>query len=531
MKLSLTLGLAFAEVKDFYNVALHGCLIGRIWMARDRDPTRQSWDWLISLPMTLPESSKGTASSLDDAMSALRNELGRIIASTPGPRLQRAFDFALDLERMSPSTTRASSTPAPDKPISAVLADLQVEFAKYRQHEPAQPDPAPMALAPAQAQQVESDNAATADPADKAVVPVASPGEASSAGSVVHTPVRTSEAEDASGAPPVVETVPVAPVAPASVPLASAPAAAARNPPADLAEQAPAKPAVRQRAIKLSLSPLPATPKQSAAKSAPVIASPRAVPATVQRGHPVVVSRKPPVPPQAATPGPSQATVSVPPQAAAPAPPKTAAPSLPKAAALEVPQAAAASLPQAAADGSIAATNPPQKLPPVPANYSAKVKGQMSGARYVVTRQPSPAAAPPAAMAAPPAAAPPAPAVQPAAAAPPAARAKAITPADGIAAPRAEKWDHSIAKDDAALAQLLVKFTGSTSALAQVEHKFPADTSPAMPPAPGSVVRQSEGSPSPRKRPDPEALASAGLTDSSDAQNLSDIESLLARHA
>jgi hypothetical protein len=143
MKLSLDLSLAFPEIAEFYNVGFCGCPVGRVWLARDRAQTAQSWDWLISLPMTLPESSKGAAASLGDAMGALAAELARLIAATPVGRLQRAFDFAVDLERRTGPSPATGVAVNPS--LGAKLADLHAELAQSRGHQPPAVERAPAA--------------------------------------------------------------------------------------------------------------------------------------------------------------------------------------------------------------------------------------------------------------------------------------------------------------------------------------------------------------------------------------------------
>lgn len=94
MKLSLVVGLAWAEVENFYGVGYRGRLAGKIWLATDRLNEETPWEWHLCLPMTLPDHSKGVARSKAEAVQALANSLHTIILRAPAERLERALNFA-----------------------------------------------------------------------------------------------------------------------------------------------------------------------------------------------------------------------------------------------------------------------------------------------------------------------------------------------------------------------------------------------------------------------------------------------------
>jgi hypothetical protein len=103
MKLLLNVGQTWPEVEHIYSVGYRGQAVGRIWFAADRQTDARPWEWHLSLPLSLPDDSKGIARSRADAMQALANSLHRLIVQTPHDRLERAFQFSaaagLDFDR------------------------------------------------------------------------------------------------------------------------------------------------------------------------------------------------------------------------------------------------------------------------------------------------------------------------------------------------------------------------------------------------------------------------------------------------
>ena len=110
MKIALKLGLAWPDIRDLYDVAFNGARIGRVWLARDRSPAQQPWEWLISLPMALPDSTKGAAHTLNDALNAFAAAWAQVLSTTQPARLQRALDLAEAVEQkeqlIDPSAAR-----------------------------------------------------------------------------------------------------------------------------------------------------------------------------------------------------------------------------------------------------------------------------------------------------------------------------------------------------------------------------------------------------------------------------------------
>src|SRR5262245_25941505 len=99
MKIALKLGLAWPDIKDLYDVSFDGIRIGRVWFACDRSPPQQPWEWLVSLPMALPDSTKGAAATLNDALNAFAAAWAQLLSSTQPARLRRALDLAQAVEQ------------------------------------------------------------------------------------------------------------------------------------------------------------------------------------------------------------------------------------------------------------------------------------------------------------------------------------------------------------------------------------------------------------------------------------------------
>jgi hypothetical protein len=110
MKIALKLGLAWPDIKDLYDVSFDGTRIGRVWFACDRSPAQQPWEWLVSLPMALPDSTKGAAATLNDALNAFATAWAQVLSTTQPARLQRALELAqvVDQKDQSATSVRAS---------------------------------------------------------------------------------------------------------------------------------------------------------------------------------------------------------------------------------------------------------------------------------------------------------------------------------------------------------------------------------------------------------------------------------------
>lgn len=99
MKIAVQYGLAWPEIPDVYEVSFGGCQIGRLWLAHDGGKQGQPWEWLINLPMSLPDTTRGSATTLEAALDAFARQWGRLVAHVATDRLQRALDLAREVER------------------------------------------------------------------------------------------------------------------------------------------------------------------------------------------------------------------------------------------------------------------------------------------------------------------------------------------------------------------------------------------------------------------------------------------------
>jgi hypothetical protein len=110
MKIALKLGLAWPDIKDLYDVSFDGTRIGRVWFACDRSPAQQPWEWLVSLPMALPDSTKGAAATLNDALNAFAAAWAQVLSTTQPARLQRALELAQAVEQKDQPATSARAS-------------------------------------------------------------------------------------------------------------------------------------------------------------------------------------------------------------------------------------------------------------------------------------------------------------------------------------------------------------------------------------------------------------------------------------
>lgn len=94
MKLVLNVGLSWPEVDHVYSVGYHGQLVGKVWFAIDKRGDATPWEWLLSLPMALPDDSRGIARSRADALHALARSLHTLITHTSPDRFERTLAFA-----------------------------------------------------------------------------------------------------------------------------------------------------------------------------------------------------------------------------------------------------------------------------------------------------------------------------------------------------------------------------------------------------------------------------------------------------
>jgi len=140
---------AWPDVSDIFNVGFDGCCIGRIWLAHDRTDTDMPWEWIISIPMALPDSSKGKSNSFQAAARALAMAWGQILSATAPARLQSALALLRATGVVMPA--RNDATPfellaqAPPKAQPAAKSDVASPAATRR--EAAVPKPATARLA------------------------------------------------------------------------------------------------------------------------------------------------------------------------------------------------------------------------------------------------------------------------------------------------------------------------------------------------------------------------------------------------
>jgi hypothetical protein len=140
MKLVLNVSLAWLDVADVYVVGFRGLTVGKVWCAADRRSAAMPWEWLLCLPMTLPDDSKGVARSKNEALQRVADSLHELILWTPPDRLDRAFLLAAAAElycepgeMIELSVGRADPRPAvaakPAEPVDARPASAIVQQA------------------------------------------------------------------------------------------------------------------------------------------------------------------------------------------------------------------------------------------------------------------------------------------------------------------------------------------------------------------------------------------------------------------
>lgn len=134
MKLALKLSQAWPEIKDIYSVGFQGTSIGKVWRTHSRGEG-DLWDWQVSIPMQLPDNTKGQAGSLNEALNAFAAAFGTLVTTTPPERFDRAMKLlqAVDLPRPAPS-----QVPAGDAAQSGLAASRILRGSK-----PTAGDPAP----------------------------------------------------------------------------------------------------------------------------------------------------------------------------------------------------------------------------------------------------------------------------------------------------------------------------------------------------------------------------------------------------
>ncbi len=68
--------------------------VGKFWFATDRRTEAMPWEWHLSIPMTLPDDTKGVAAGKAQALQAMANALHTLLLRTPADRIERAFQLS-----------------------------------------------------------------------------------------------------------------------------------------------------------------------------------------------------------------------------------------------------------------------------------------------------------------------------------------------------------------------------------------------------------------------------------------------------
>lgn len=127
MKVALQFGLAWPDIPDLFEVRFSGCRIGRLWLAHAGGTPGRPWEWLLSLPMELPETTKGASATMEGALDALARQWGRLVAHTQAERLQRALELGLAVERKEQSASADVRSALFEHTIELTAADLERE--------------------------------------------------------------------------------------------------------------------------------------------------------------------------------------------------------------------------------------------------------------------------------------------------------------------------------------------------------------------------------------------------------------------
>lgn len=91
--ITLSAGPTWPGVENDYVLRYEGHAIGRIRLAET------GWEWLISIPMELPDWARGNAESLDACRRAFASAWGRLLVETSPERLERAWELDRAFEK------------------------------------------------------------------------------------------------------------------------------------------------------------------------------------------------------------------------------------------------------------------------------------------------------------------------------------------------------------------------------------------------------------------------------------------------
>lgn len=92
-KLTLNAHLKWPDVPDDYVVKYEGHVIGRIWREDQIRRSVGSWNWMIVVPMGLPDWTRGASDARDDGMKALAAAWQRLLGNISPERLERAWEL------------------------------------------------------------------------------------------------------------------------------------------------------------------------------------------------------------------------------------------------------------------------------------------------------------------------------------------------------------------------------------------------------------------------------------------------------
>lgn len=103
---TLSAGLTWPDVKNDFILRHDGLAIGRIRLDEG------TWSWQITIPMTMPAWTSGTADSLEESKRAFAAAWGRLLNETSDERLERAWELVRAVEARQQRRDAARKTDA-----------------------------------------------------------------------------------------------------------------------------------------------------------------------------------------------------------------------------------------------------------------------------------------------------------------------------------------------------------------------------------------------------------------------------------
>ena len=104
--ITLSAGLTWPDVKNDFILRHDGLAIGRIRLDEG------TWSWQITIPMTMPAWTSGTADSLEESKRAYAAAWGRLLNETSDERLERAWELVRAVEARQQRRDAARKTDA-----------------------------------------------------------------------------------------------------------------------------------------------------------------------------------------------------------------------------------------------------------------------------------------------------------------------------------------------------------------------------------------------------------------------------------